>query len=513
MAKYVAYAEFGGDSTHHSDRSNLCLIETGNPHVQLTVNKVGGTNGRITHNERVTVTGTVKDQRGRPINNYHVVLWVLLPRDTTGHFSTDTDRNGKFTMSFNPTRHGDYIIYCVCPKTDLYAETKSDEQYLTTNNLDTSTSLTANYNSLIVDQTVTLTATVTDSENNVIKGVTVAFYDSENNLLGTRISNTSGKASLSQKLTEVKTYRYYAKSIATGTYAESPNSDNVTVTTRKHDLTAEIEATTLYLGWTARIHVQNESLLTTKNAKFKVTINNNVQNIFSDNEGVIETPAFNTVGSSTIKVEFAGNSKYNILSKTFNVTVKGAVTVRRVPQGIVNDNENAPYRSWTNLTGILAGSEGSLANCGTACTPTAALAGRNGTANTPAPLKFTRWGFGVPSDAELTQLKVFLSIKTLSCSSDSANIGISAPTWQIFGKQILMDLPTSNGLLPYKSFGLVTATLPINHNIDTHTVNNNETPFYIKFPKNTTTNIGRVQIDVCYIELTYLPKQIITGGS
>ena len=55
MAKYVAYAEFGGDSTHHADRSNLCLIETGNPHVQLTVNKVGGTNGRITHNPDILI--------------------------------------------------------------------------------------------------------------------------------------------------------------------------------------------------------------------------------------------------------------------------------------------------------------------------------------------------------------------------------------------------------------------------------------------------------------------------
>ena len=513
MAKYVAYAEFGGDSTHHADRSNLCLIETGNPHVKLTVNKVGGENGRITHNERVTVTGSVKDQKNRPIPNHHVVLWVLLPRDTTGHFSTDTDRNGKFTMSFNPTRHGAYIIYCVCPKTDLYAETKSDEQYLTTNNLDTITTLTANYSNLIVDQVVTLTSTVTDGEGNSIKGVTVAFYDVENNLLGTRVTNTNGKATLSQKLTEVKNYTYYAKSIASGTYAESPKSDNLTVTTRKHDLTAEIEATTLYLGWTARIHVQNESSLITKNAKFKVTINGNVQNIFSDNEGVIETPPFNTVGSSTIKVEFAGNSKYNSLSKTFTVNTKGAVTVRRVPQGIVNDREERPYRSWTNLNGILAGSEGSVANCGTSCTDSAALASRSGWLHTPAPLKFTKWGFGVPADAELTQLKVFLSIKTLSCSSDAANIGIGAPTWQIFGKQILMDLPTENSLLPYKHFGLVTATLPISHNIDTHTVNNNETPFYIKFPANTTTNTGRLQIDVCYIELTYIPKQIITGGA
>lgn len=512
MAKYVAYAEFGGDNTHHADRSNLCFIETGKPHVKLHVDTVGGVNGRINHNERVYVTGTVKDTKNRPINDYSVVLWVLLPRDTTTYFRTRTNANGEFTLSFNPTRHGDYIIYINCPQTELYAETTSAEQYLTTDNMDTSVTLATNYTSLIVDQTVTLTAIVKDENNNLINGMPIAIYDENDNILAQRTSNSKGEVKVTYKLTEVRNYRFYAKSLTWDKYQGSSNSNAVTVGTRKHDLTASIEATTIYLGWTARIHVENESLRQTANAKFKVTINGNTQNIFSDAEGVIITPPFNTVGNSTIKVEFGGNSKYNPLEASFNVTTKGAITVRKVPQDIINDNEADPYRSWRNITGLLAGSEGDFANCGTACTDSAAIASRNGTYHTPAPLRFKQWGFNVPDNAELTQLKVFLSIRTLSCSSDAAKISIGAPTWKIFGKQILFDMPTADSKLPYKNFGLITATLPIANNISISTVNNNETPFYILFPQNTSTNTGRVQADVCYIELTYIPKQTIAGS-
>ena len=512
MGKYVAYAEFGGDSTHHADRSNLCLIETGNPHVKITVDKIGDANGRIVHNEPVTVTGTVLDQKNRPISNHPVRVYALLPMDTTARWNITTDSSGRFTQTFTATRHGEYIIYALGVETSVYAETKSEEQLVSTNNIATITTLTTNYNSVIVDQNIILTATVTDGDGKALKGIGVAFYDENNTVLSTKYTDSNGQAKLTKKLDSVKTWKFYAKSISNDLYNASPNSDNIIVTSRKHDLTGSLEASNIFVGWTARIHVQNESLLTTKNTKFKVSINGNSQEIISDNEGVIETPPFNTVGTSTIIVTFAGNSKYNSYSQTFKATVKGAITIRKVPQGIVNDKTGAPYRVWTDLSGILAGSEGKLANCGTACTDTAALGSRNGTYNTPAPLKFTKWAFGVPDNAELTQLKVFLSIKTLSCSSDAANIGIGAPTWKIFGKQILMELPTKDGLLPYKHFKLVTATLPINDNISTHTVNNNETPFYILFPKNSTTNIGRLQIDVCYIELTYTPKQIIVGS-
>lgn len=512
MAKYVAYAEFGGDSTHHADRSNLCLIETGNPHVQLTVNQVGGANGRITHNERVTVTGTVKDTKNRPISNYHVILWVLLPRDSTGHFDTYTNDNGEFTLSFNPTRHGEYIIYVNCPKTSSYAETTSEEQYLTTEGMTTITTLSSNYTSLIVDQTVTLTAKVVDSDNNVLNAMPVIFYDVNDNIVAQKTTNSKGQATCSIKLTEVKSYQYYAKTVAKEGYEASSNSNNVTVTTRKHDLSSSLETSTVYVGWTARIHVQNESLLTTKNTRFKVTINGTTQDIISDNEGVVETAPFNTIGTSTIKIVFSGNSKYNSYTQTYTVTTKGAVTVRKVPQDIINDNTAAPYRNWTNIEAMKAGSEGNVANCGTACTDSAALASYYGTLHTPAPLRFKKWNFGIPENAELTQLKVFLSIKTLSCSSDAANISIGAPTWKIFGKSILFELPTSNSILPYKSFGLITATLPISNNISVSTINNPETPFYVLFPRNMSTNTGRLQIDVCYIEVTYIPKQIIAGG-
>lgn len=512
MAKYVAYAEFGGDNTHHADRSNLCLIETGNPHVNITVDHVGDNNNRIEHNIPLDVTGTVTDNKGRAIENQKVVLWVLLPRDSTGQFTRYTDASGHFTFTFTPTRHGEYIIYVNSPATELYAESTSAEQMITTESLPTVTTLSTNYSSLIVDQVVTLTATVTDENNNRIKGMEVAFFDSRNTLIAQRKTDSNGQVILTKKLDEVKTWIFYAKSITNDLYAGSSNSSNVSINVRKHDLTFTLETSTLYLGWTARIHVENESGLSTKNGKFSVKIGNNTQNIISDSEGVITTPVFNTVGNSTIQVSFAGNSKYNSLSKAFNITTRGAITLRKVPQEVANDKTGDPYRSWTNLEAVKVGSEGKLANCGTACTDTAALGGRYGTYNTPAPLKFTKWAFGVPDNAELTQLKLFLSIKTLSCSSDAANIGISAPTWKIFGKQILMDLPTGTGLLPYKHFQLVTGTLPITNNISVSTVNNNETPFYILFPKNSTTNIGRLQIDVVYIELTYIPRQQGGGG-
>lgn len=501
MTDYWGYADFDEDGTHRRCRSNPIIINTGNPHMQVVVNPVG----TLSYNENNTITGTVKSPDGTALSNIQVTITIILPRDKTATFHTTTNSNGVFTQTFLATRHGEYIIYATAAATNDYSQTDSEEIITTTNNLSTVTTISTNYTSVYVDNIITLTVNVKDENNNSIQNMDVAIYDQDNNIIAQRKTTSQGTVTLQYKLDTVKTYKFHAKAIANTLYTESTSS-TITVVSKKHILTTSIESSTLYTGWTARIYVENENNKPTANTKFYVTINNQTSSIISDSDGFITTPALNTIGTQTIKIEFAGNEKYNTLSKNYTITVKGSITTQLTPKAVENTQTAIPYKTWANLSNMLVGGEGKYGEAGTGCTGSTALAGRNGSRKIPAPLRFTNLAYDIPTNANLEEITIYLKIRTLSCSSDSANIGIAAPTVSLLSKSKVMDLPTSNAKLPYKEFGLVTATLDLS-GINVSQLNNTDTGFTITFPANTTTNTGRVQIDHVYTKIKYTPTQ------
>jgi len=502
MTDYWGYADWEGDYTHGRCRSNPTIINTGNPHMKVTINPIGTLN----YNQSNTITGKVTTLAGTPLKNIQVKLVIILPREKTALFNVTTNANGVFTQTFTATRNGEYLIYAIAQETELYSESESEEILATTTNLATTTTITRGaVISDYVDSVITLTVTVKDENDNSLSNMDVAIYTSNNTLIAQRKTNSNGIVQLNYKLDHTGSTTFRAETIANTLYTGS-TSNTINVIVRKHNLTADLDSSTVYVGWTARIFVQNENNKPTANTKFTVQVGNQTSTIISDEEGMIETAPLNATGNTTITITYAGNEKYNSYTKTFTVNVKAAISTQQTPKTVQNTQTAIPYKAWTNLSNMLVGGEGKYGEAGTGCTGSTALAGRNGSRKQPAPLAFSNLAYDIPDGAELDQITVYLKIRTLSCSSDSANIGITAPTLKLLGKSVLMNLPTSNGKLPYKEFGLVTGTLDLS-GITARQLSDSDTAFTIVFPANSTTNIGRVQIDHVYAVIKYTPRQ------
>lgn len=507
MTKYLNYCQFNGDDTYKSRRSNFSIVETGNPKFIVSLDQIG----TLTFNELNTVTGTVKNYLNQPQKDVTVEVVVELPRNSVGYFHATTNAQGVFSIQFRATRHGDYIIRAIADGNTQYRTGTSEDMFATTGQLGTTITLTANHSEIIVNQVVTLTATVKDENGSVLKDMRVILYDENDNIVAQGSTNSSGQYVHNIKLSEVTTYKYKAKATSSNLYFESNMSSLVSVRTIKHTLEASLVDDILYDGWSARILVKNESEKVTSNTKFNVTVsdggNSHNSNIISNADGIIITdPISSSNNTIQITVTYAGNEQYNAFNQTFNIQCKSAIKLTKVPQSIQNNNTALPYKTWENISGILRKGEDVSASAGTNCSSNP-LASRAGSRYQPSPLKFGNLGFNIDENSDLKSLKIIMSCRTLSCSSDAANISIASPTVKLFGSDYLMELPTTNGKLPFKKFGNVTRTIDLT-DLAVSRVTSDSFYFIIDFPPNTSSNVGRVQVDYVECVLEYTPHQM-----
>ena len=507
MTKYLNFCQFNGDDTYKNRRSNFSIVETGAPKFVVKVDEIG----TLEFNELNTVTGTVKNYLNQPQSNVAVEVVVELPRDSIGYFHTTTNAQGVFSIQFRATRHGDYIIRAVASENTQYRSGTSPDVFATTGQIATTTTLTASASELIVNQVVALTATVKDASNNVLKGAKVIVYDENGTELYQGYTNSSGQYVRNIKLSEVTTYKFKAKAASTDLYFESAMTGLVSVRTIKHTLEATLVDDILYDGWSARISVKNESEKVTSNTKFTVTVsdgvNSNSSNIISNENGVVTTnPISSSNNTIHIAISFAGNEQYNALSQTFDISCKPSIKITKVPRTIQNNETSYPYKPWENISSILRKGEDASASAGTNCTSNP-LASRAGSRYRPAPLKFSNLDFNIDENSELKSLKIVMSCRTLSCSSDAANVSIASPSVKLFGSSYLMELPTTNGKLPFKKFGDVVKTINLT-DLTVSRITSDSFYFIIDFPPNTSSNTGRVQVDYVEATLEYVPHQM-----
>jgi len=186
-------------------------------------------------NNLIIVKGNLKDINNKPVTNKNVKLNVLL-LDETLTFNAVTDAKGNFLFNFNIKEDGIYQFHVLSSENNLYSETISQQHFINTNKINTITSLKANSTEVIVDQIVTLTATVSDEENNLLKNMIVNMYDENDKLVAQEITNSEGQITLNKKLTEVKMKKFYAKTLTNRKYNSSSNKNAVRVNTIKHTL-------------------------------------------------------------------------------------------------------------------------------------------------------------------------------------------------------------------------------------------------------------------------------------
>lgn len=269
----------------------------------------------------IIVKGNIKDINNNPVKNKDIKLNVIL-QENTMILDAFTDSRGYFLFVFNIKEDVAYKLYVLSPENNLYSETVSEKHLVNTKKINTIVCLKANLTEVIVDQIVTLTATVTDEDNNVIKNMIVNIYDENDKLVAQEITNSHGQVMINKKLTDAKMNKFYAKALVNRKYNGNSNKNTISVNTIKHSLNSTIEESTIECGSKAYIHIQNESLKPTKNTKFLIQINDDVQNIISDENGFIITPPFNKVGIYNLKISFNGNIKYNSFTKVYTIHVK-----------------------------------------------------------------------------------------------------------------------------------------------------------------------------------------------
>lgn len=236
-------------------------------------------------------------------------------------FNSVTDAKGNFLFNFNIKEDEIYQFYDVSSENNLFSETISEQHFVNTNKITTNTNLKVNSTEVIVDQIITLTATVTDEENNLLKNMIVNIYDENDKLIAQEITNSEGKVTVNKKLTEVKMKEFYAKTLTNRKYNSSFNKNTVRVNTIKHTLSSSVEERTIQYGSKAYVHIQNESSKPTKKTKFTIQINEDTQKIISDENGFIITPPFNKEGTYDLKISFSGNIKYDSFTKIYTINV------------------------------------------------------------------------------------------------------------------------------------------------------------------------------------------------
>lgn len=496
--KYVIYAEFYGSELYTGRRSKLLFLEGVNPHLDITLASINV----LTYNESNTISGTVKAGKNSAVEDKEVTVRIEAPDGTITEETDTSDSNGEFSISYTPTQRGEHRIIAETQEDENYSKSSSQELYVLTDSFETTNTLTSSHAEQIIDNKVKLTSKVRDSNGVDVQGLTVQFYNNTT-LLGTAKTNSDGVAVYEYTLGSVGSYSFTAQTISTDMYNTSTSSA-VSVTCIKHTLNIQLDNTSIYKGWHGRLVVNDEKGNIVTGLNLTVTVSGNSGTYTSNSAGIIDLGLFNTTGSYTISISGNNMNKYSNVSKTVTLTVKDTPVENNRTLSASNNSTSLPYKTWDNMGNMLT-DNGQVANCGTGC-PNNVLASFYGSRNTPAPIKFSNLGFNIPDGATIEHVKVTMKIRTLSCSSDSANIRITAPTLTMLSNNVLFQLTTNEGILPYKNFGNITATLDVN-NINASQLNNNNTYFLVTFPRNANTNTGRLQIDYVNVEVKYTPRQ------
>ena len=505
MGRYVIYADFNGDDKYTSRRSKLCFLDGVNPHLKVSVNDID----TLTYNEENTITGKVRKLDNSAIGGFHIHVYIVTPDNTIVTRYPMVNSYGNWSTTYTPTTRGAYTIYAFTDETEEYSKSTSTELVVYTDSLDTVTALTCDVESTVVGSTIQLTATVSSGDNR-LSGLTVYFYKGDvlinpnNQNAPTTKTNSKGECTISTNISTVGTHTYHCVVMGNELYNTS-TSANLSITATAHTLDISLYNSSVYRGRYPKVQIRNEKNEPVNQLPCSVTVNNQSMNLTTDINGMVTLPVTLNEGTYTVNVNVNGVTGYTNTTKALTLKVLDDVTVTNSNLSASNVDTSIPYKSWENLSNLRVGNDGNYTVCGTNCSSNT-LAGTNGSRNTPATLRFSNLGFNIPTGSTLQSLTVNMKIRTLSCSSDTAKVVISNPTLRLGSNSVVMTLP-STGNLPYKNFGTVTGQLNLS-GITVAQLNNSSTYFTIQFPKNTSTNIGKVQIDYVEVKVRYTPPEV-----
>lgn len=144
-----------------------------------------------------------------------------------------------------------------------------------------------------------------------------------------------------------------------------------------------------------------------KNKQVKYTINGITYNKTTDNNGYLDMNINLPPNEYPVHIIFNGDSSYQTSTLDYNLRVKDLETVWQPShtQQSIHQSRSAPYQVWNNVG--FDGLDGNgYCTCGYSDNINEVIGTRSGTWNTPSKLSLYNYGFNIPTNAVIKEIKV-----------------------------------------------------------------------------------------------------------
>lgn len=534
MTRYVLRALWNSpeDSIYTSAKSNVIIVTCLNPQLQINI---APTEYTVKEGGKIKFKGSVVDEYGNSVEgDTGLIFYVTTPSGNQYIESITPPDNDNIEFEYIFSEKGDYTVYFTVnqytsPTGETYNANTSNDIKIKCGIIETKLTLTSDRNTKTdygrcnVDDKVNLKAKIVTSDNKPLPGKKINFFTETPSykLLGSVTTSADGVASLILPVSIVGDNKYKVQFDGDDQYKTS-TSKNYTINAIKHSTKFMLDNPTIYNGWKVRGKFVDEQERGIGYTEIHLTIidpTNNTklfdQTIRTKEGGIFESSPLNpTSNTSTLNVILSftdSTGRYeSITSNQETINYSPQISYKTITFNIINASSKIPYRSWTNLDNIHEG--GKYIQCGSSCKDAYAIAGRNGTRHTPAPLKINNFNFDIPDEVMISSIKVSIKTRNRSCSSASAQIKIPRPTIAINstsgGKKATFN--NGNEYIPLNTFTTCFTTFE-NINLASTILNDPNFYVYISFSKNTSTNIGILDIQEINVEMNYIPIQV--GGT
>lgn len=515
--KYRIYARFEGDNIYLKDESphGIFTVTPGQWYIDFSVNSttvaVGG---------NIVLTAFVHDLHNAPGGVLNCTLIKEAPDHTQTTSSITTNSNGRLVTTLNYTTKGKYHFRLRVEGNQHGRTTSySDIITVTVGDVTTTTVVTATRSTLPFGEESYLTATVTDASGNQVKFTRatagrVKLYRQGTTTYVTSTDIVAGNVrfALSQfQLSSAGTYNFYAVYEGEeGVYVRS-TSPNKAITLQQKPSVITVTTPTIYTGWRIMgiLTATNTGTNTEErigNAQLNISFNNHSYNVITDTHGVFKSPVISTSMTSMVyTVRFDGDAGHTSAVQNGTVTIKQYETMTRTPNSVTNVYNEIPYKNWINLQNVKIAGDGLKAECGV-LPEDSSIASKYGSRHTPNVLLLQNFGFNVPTDSQILEIKVQWKQAKVTNSSTSAYQTFGTPAVTITGG-IQTSATGSMGSLDKNgigNYGTLTATFN-NNTLTAETINNLSAR--LKNTANTSTNTGRLWIDYIVCIIKYIPTQ------
>lgn len=519
MSEYLVYAVWDGNDDYNATSSNYLLMTFNNREYFITLSS---NYSNIQQGASVQIQGVVTEIIDNSIKNTDIQNSITLtetsPSGTVTEYAIDNyDTNThSFTKTLTPSESGVYTYSASIPSGTNNKGGKSNSITVNTNKVSTTTTLTASSTNIIVDKSITLTASVKDAKGNRVTGVPVTFYyQTKENTSYTKIStvktNIQGNAIISYTPSTVSTYTIKAVFEGQGNYTASEKT--ITVTTKQHTLDFTINQSVLYPNYFISGRLFNEDKQLVNNKKITVSFKDSNGNTlftsytgYTNTNGYVKTNTYKFITDTvTITVQYTATTedKYKSFTKTFTIPVLPNVSVTNTTITGVNTSTDYPYRVWNNLSNILS-LDNKYARCGgRKGYPRELIASASGSRKTPAPIKLTNFGFDIPDDCIISEVTVSINMRSL-CSGIGTKLKVPLPKINL--NNITSQKMTGSDYIPDKTFTTFTTTFT-GLSIKSSTINDSAFNILATFEANQQYDTGAVEIDQITVTVKYIPSQ------